>query len=466
MKLYSLRGRTLRAFLLPLVAAGLVIMLIAGIVSFLEISAQHDDEMRKAAALLMLLGQHEASEQDSLEHADRGVPMFPRKIRGAFAEYRISSKSVVVARSAGMPDLLIIARPGIRNINIGGKTWRVVTLTQQSAIPGPGWITVDVAEPLSVRQEQTGRMLLGLLLPVTLLIAAVALIGIRQVSKAIMPISALSADVDNRDVNDLRQIEYHEIPRELAPLADALNRLLQRLGRAIDREREFAENAAHELRTPVAALKARSQILQSRLGENSEVADDITQLLLSVDRAGSVVDRLLELARLSADQLHPANFDLSSVIEDEARMIAPSIFGNGLEFAADIAPGIMLCGFEEAMRAAVRNLLINAAKFTPRGGAVSLALDVVGDDIRLSVTDNGPGVVKGQERLLFDRFWRGPGDSAGSGLGLALVQRAALLHAGTAVAANIKPHGLCVFVRLPRNSRDLWGAAVHAEPST
>jgi two-component system sensor histidine kinase QseC len=283
-----------------------------------------------------------------------------------------------------------------------------------------------------------------------MLVITVALIGSRQVGKAIRPISALSDDVDNRDANDLRQIEYEEIPRELAPLTDALNGLLQRLGRAIEREREFAENAAHELRTPVAALKARAQILQSRLGETSEAKEDLRQLLLSVDRAGSVVDRLLELARLSTDQLQPAGFDLSGIVEDEARMIAPSILGKGLTFSAEITPGIKLVGIEEALRVAVRNLLINAAKFTPQGGTVTLLLEALEGNIKVCVSDTGPGVAPGQEGLLFERFWRGPGDAAGSGLGLALVQRAAAIHGGIAVASNAIPHGLSVSIMLPR----------------
>jgi two-component system sensor histidine kinase QseC len=311
---------------------------------------------------------------------------------------------------------------------------------------------VDVAEPLSFRHEQTGRMLLSLLFPVAMLVITVALIGSLQVGKAIRPITSLSEDVDNRDANDLRQIDFEQIPHELAPLTDALNRLLRRLGRAIEREREFAENAAHELRTPVAALKARAQILQSRLSDDAEAKEDLEQLLLSVDRAGNVVDRLLELARLSANQLHPAEFNLSSVIDDEARLIAPSILGKGLSFTADISPGIKLVGIEEALRVAVRNLLINAAKFTLKGGTVTVFLAIVDESIKLSVSDSGPGVLTGQEGLLFERFWRGTGDAAGSGLGLALVQRAAAVHRGIAIASNLKPHGLSVSITVPRQA--------------
>lgn len=449
MKIYSLRERTLRAFIVPLVVSSLVIMLIAGVITFLEISAQHDDEMTKAASLLMLLGQHEANEQDSLEHAEGSTPMFPQQIRGSFAEYRISSSSGVVAKSEGMPNPPLIASPGFHNIDINGKAWRVVTLTKPSPMSDLGPITVEVAEPLSVRHEQTGRLLLSLSLPVALLVAAVGLIGSRQIGKAIRPISALSDDVDNRDANDLRQITSDEIPSELAPLTQALNRLLLRLGRAIEREREFAENAAHELRTPVAALKARAQILESKLDASSDAKEDLEQLILSVDRAGNVVDRLLELARLSADQLHPTEFDLSSVIEDEARIIAPSILGRGLAFVADIKPGVRLAGIEEVLRVAVRNLLINAAKFTPHGGTITLDLHEAADHIKLSVSDNGPGIAPGQEDLLFERFWRGSGKAAGSGLGLALVQRAAVIHKGTVTAENTSPHGLAVSIKLP-----------------
>jgi two-component system sensor histidine kinase QseC len=450
MKQFSLRERTLRAFIWPLIIASLLIMVVAGIITFIDISAQHDEEMHKAANLLMLLGQHEAAERDALGDSEASTPMFPKNIRGSFAEYRIRSDSGEVARSTGMPKLSLYATSGFRNVEVADGIWRILTLHQQSAASGGGPITIDVAEPLSARREQTARILLSLALPLALLVAAVAFIGSVQVDKAIRPMISLSRQVDSRDASDLSQIDQEEIPRELTPLVDALNRLLLRLGASIDREREFADNAAHELRTPVAALKIRAQILQKKLQGDPETAKDLAQFVKSVDRASVVIDRLLELARLGDDRIEFSDINLSAAIEDEARLAAPMVLGNGLSFDVSIPPDIQIAGSQEALRIAVLNLLINAAKFTPSGGSVKLTLIDTGEQAIICVTDSGPGVAPEDEDRIFERFWRGKSQSSGSGLGLALVRRVASLHGGNASAHNDRPHGLTVSIALPK----------------
>jgi signal transduction histidine kinase len=256
--------------------------------------------------------------------------------------------------------------------------------------------------------------------------------------------------VDSRDASDLSQIDQEEIPRELTPLVDALNRLLLRLGASIDREREFADNAAHELRTPVAALKIRAQILQKKLQGDPETAKDLAQFVKSVDRASVVIDRLLELARLGDDRIEFSDINLSAAIEDEARLAAPMVLGNGLSFDVSIPPDIQIAGSQEALRIAVLNLLINAAKFTPSGGSVKLTLIDTGEQAIICVTDSGPGVAPEDEDRIFERFWRGKSQSSGSGLGLALVRRVASLHGGNASAHNDRPHGLTVSIALPK----------------
>lgn len=446
---YSLRRRTLNAFLLPLVVAALFVTLSAGAFAYRDVSAQRDEHMRQTAGLLLLLGSHEASERDRLGDVEGSSPMLPDRIEGSAAEFRIWSDVGMVTQSSGMPSFPRFERPGYHFITVDGIAWRVLSAQRPGTRAGESAILVELVEPMSVRDEQAVRLVFSLAIPMLLLVIAVVVIGSQQVDRAMLPLIRLSAQLDQRDAADLSLVDNAALPRELAPLAEALNSLFLRLRDAFEREREFSDNAAHELRTPVAALKARAQLLERKLATNPDAAAEVSQFIQAVDRTAYVIDRLLEFARLTSPAAALAEFDLSAAIEDEARMLAPMALAKPLSLVVDIAPGCHLCGAEDALRLAFRNILLNAIKFTPSEGRIALRLTHEPQGWTLSLTDDGPGIEAGDEERIFERFWRGSTAHPGSGLGLALVRRVAEMHGGRAYARRIEPNGLEVAIILP-----------------
>lgn len=446
---YSLRRRTLNAFLLPLVLAAGIVVLLASAFAYSAISAQHDEQMRQTAALLVLLGRHEATERDGLGDVESSTPMFPREIEGSEVEFRIWSDVGIVTGSSEMPDFGGRMPAGFSSRTVKGVEWRVFATTSAPLVQGGSPVTVELAEPEGLRRRQTVRIVLSLGLPLALMVLAVALIGSQQVRRAMRPIGDLTDDLDSRDAGDLRQVDATSLPQELAPLVQALNDLFRRLEDAFEREREFTDNAAHELRTPVAALKARAQILERKLAGNAEAEAAVAQFNETVDRTAYVIDRLLEFARLTAPGKGMAEFDLTALIEDEARMLAPLVINKPLALSVEFDPGVRIVGAEDAVRLAFRNVLLNAIKFTPGGGTIDLVLRREPGGAMLSVADSGPGIAEGEEERIFERFWRGSSSIPGSGLGLALVARVARMHGGSCKAVRRSPTGLEIVLRLP-----------------
>ncbi len=432
--------------MLPMLIAFGFVTLLGAVLSFYVISAQQDELMQQNAALLELLARHEASERDSLGDIEGTIPMYPARITVARAEFRILSDSAEIAASQGMP---AFSGPppaaGFHTFVIRGERWRVLVL-KHSAPP----ITVQLAEPFAVRLEMTGRLVLSLALPLALLLLAIAVIASREVARALRPLGGMSTQLDQRGSDDLAPVQEGDLPQEIAPMVEAMNRLFERLREAFEREREFSDNAAHELRTPLAALKVRAQLIERKLSDLPDHHAELAQLVVAVDRIALVIDRLLELARMSSPELSFVRFDLSQAALELARHMAPAVLEKDIAFEVDLPPGIMFCGNEAALRLALRNLLENAVKFTPRGGTIHLALASDDGFVMLSVADDGPGIAAGAERRIFDRFQRGPGAAAGSGLGLALVGKAVQLHGGSAEAVRLDPQGLRVSLRLPR----------------
>lgn len=446
---YSLRRRTLNAFLLPLIVAAVAVTLAACLFAYRDVSAQRDEHMRQTAGLLLLLGRHEAAERDGLGDVEGNSPMLPDRIEGSEAEFRIWSDIGVVTQSSGMPSLPRRTPPGFHTMKIDGIAWRILATSRGGAPSSDSAITVELAEPVLLREWQAVRLVLSLAIPLALLVIAVAVISSQQVGKAMQPLQDLSAQLDRRDAADLSLVGYSALPWELAPLVKALNGLFLRLRDAFEREREFSDNAAHELRTPVAALKTRAQLLERKLAANPEAASDVSQFIQAVDRTAYVIDRLLEFARMTGPSAALSEFDLSSAIEDEARMLAPMALAKPLSLEVDITPGFRLRGAEDALRLAFRNLFLNAIKFTPPEGRIALRLAHAKEGWTLSLTDNGPGIEPGDEERMFERFWRGNTAHPGSGLGLALVRRVAEMHGGRAFARRVEPEGLTVGFTLP-----------------
>jgi signal transduction histidine kinase len=239
------------------------------------------------------------------------------------------------------------------------------------------------------------------------------------------------------------------LPRDVHALVSAVNRGLDRLETAFDAQRRFIADAAHELRTPVAVLKAHAGIL-SKFEGHDELLDEIS----SLER---LVNQLLDIARLDVLQLDAEKVaDLTSIATEVASHLAPAAIGarRSIEVIAPDEP-VHIHGARDYLFRALRNLVENALRYTPEGTTVSI--QIAADPPSISVVDKGPGVPEGQRHAIFRRFWQGGRDQklGGAGLGLDIVARTVVAHGGV-ISVGDAPQGGAVFTmefeRLPHPS--------------
>jgi signal transduction histidine kinase len=244
------------------------------------------------------------------------------------------------------------------------------------------------------------------------------------------------------------------VPEELVPLAESLNALLARLDEALSAQRRFTADAAHELRTPLAALKLQVG-LAKRAQDESQRASALTELEAGVDRAAHLVEQLLTMARLepeSPDRRHE-RVDLAALARDAIVARASLAEDKRIDLGLTGAAGAPVRGDPAMLAMLIGNLLDNALRYTPAGGRIDVAIEASPDETRLSVIDNGPGIAPADRQRVFERFYRGGaqgGEATGSGLGLSIVRRIANAH-GATVTLGEGPdgRGLAVDVRFP-----------------
>jgi two-component system sensor histidine kinase QseC len=257
-----------------------------------------------------------------------------------------------------------------------------------------------------------------LLLPAWLIVG----IGLR-------PLREIAAAIEQRAVSDLTALPASKY-RELSPLVDAINRLMKRLSERIEREHQFLTDAAHELKTPLAAVQLNAHVLVSRcdLDTRARAQDAVMGLRDGVERATRMVHQLLALERtqLEAAPAPLPPFELGALVRDRLAAAVPLALQRGIEieFQADAECRLPL--HVESIAALVDNLVSNAIKYSPENGIIDVELAPTADGCRLSIADQGPGVAPDLRRKVFERFYRIPGqDQPGSGLGLAIAERAA-----------------------------------------
>jgi len=441
MTYYSLRRRTFRAILVALAAAIVAIIVSTTLIAHRNIAMQRDREMELEASVLKLLLKHEALEGDQIGDAQR--PYFPRHLLAGGVQFRVSSVNGKVSQSAGMPVVGEDPKEGFSELVVEGTRWRL--LRQRLG----GEARIDVAEPLALRTQMTRDVVISFILPIIFLILTAALIVDLSVDRMLRPLKRLSAELDRRDAEDLAPISGEGLPVETRALIEALNALLTRLGRTLERERTFSDNAAHELRTPLAVLKTRAQLLERRVTDNPAVAGDAREVVAAVDRASALIDRMLELVRVSGDDQTRVALSLSDLAAGVARDLAPLALEKGLEMSADIEPDVTMRGLAEALTSAMRNLVENAIRYTPDGGRIDVSLARSPGGVCFTVTDTGISIPPSEEDRIFERFHRGGQSTMGAGLGLAIVEVAVRQHDGRCHVHRPVEGGLSIGFEIP-----------------
>jgi len=301
-----------------------------------------------------------------------------------------------------------------------------------AAVRSDSGLYVQVAETLHKRNRLIWEILAAGLLPALLIALATLALAWTGVARGIAPLAWIRTQLLGRTPHDLRPLDEHATPVEIAPAIEALNRLLAQLRESNEMQQRFLANAAHQLRTPLAGLQMHLELLLRR-DLSPEVREEIAGMHIATVRAGHLANQLLALAKAEAsmdDSGRFATVDLHSVADHAVqewvqRAIARDIdLGFVLEHATVPGNAVLLGELLD-------NLLDNALRYTPPGGSVTVRCGSELGFPYLSVEDNGPGIPESAHGRVFERFYRiqgTPGD--GAGLGLAIVKEVALRHRG------------------------------------
>jgi signal transduction histidine kinase len=343
----------------------------------------------------------------------------------------------------GLP-LINATTLGYADVRVAGGSWRTYGLQTLDGV-------IQIAQPLRVREAFARGAALRVVIPLLLLLPLLGAAIVGVVGNGLRPLRRVATEVQRRDAHSLTPLATERLPQEVAPLIDALNRLLLRLHAAFQAQRAFVADAAHELRSPLTAVRLELQLLD-RAPDEAARREARANLGAAVDRAIHLVEQLLTLAR-SEPREEAGGWPRIPLEQATADGIADA---NALAVARRIDLGLeaepaAVQGDRDALRILVRNLVDNAVRYTPEGGQVRVSTHQQASGATLEVVDTGPGIPPSDRERAFDRFYRrSNAPEGGSGLGLAIVKAIADRHGAQVRLDDAPGGGLKVTVAFPR----------------
>ena len=429
----SLRMRLLAFLLAAIVLAGAVQGALAYRGALAEADALFDYHMQQTALALR--------SGLPVDAQDNALGLDPGDENQEFIVQVWTNEGLRIFESAldvALPQLAVL---GFTNVQARGGTYRVFSLQTRAQV-------IQVAQNMAKRREMARTLALRTLAPLAFMAPLLILAVWWGVSRSLAPVERVRRQLAQRQADDLSPVSDAQLPDEVQPLVSELNLLFERVQRAFDAQEHFVADAAHELRSPLAALRLQLQGLQ-RAGDDAARAAAIERLSAGIDRATRLVEQLLTLARQEASTTASEPVDLRAIAQLALADVAPAAQARRMDVGLLESNATTVPGNAEALRMLVRNLLDNAIKYTPLGGQVDLQVRTEGDHAVLTVEDSGPGIAPEHRARVMQRFVRETSDGApGSGLGLAIVQAIAQAH-GATVALDASPRlgGLRVTVR-------------------
>lgn len=413
------------------------------------IKALFDSRLAQTAAVLMSLVNHEVYEKFSSTNRTLQGKTAGAEIESHLGEHKHSELlafQILVGdhfffHSALAPPLpLSDNREGFNDTHVANKYWRVFTIQDDA-----GLITIHVAEPHSMRSILAANLALDLILPLLIGLPIVAFLIWQSIGRSLRPLNRVADEVRQQKPKQLEPLSVSKAPSEVIPLVNAINHLMQRLNSALENERRFTADAAHELRTPLAGLKTQAQVaLRSQDIERRETA--LKQLSYGIDGITHLIEQLLTLARLDPEntdlQIEPVS--LRNIVNKTLEQLGSRISSRNITCLVSADGTEYVNGNTELLMIMLRNLLDNAITHTPEGGRIFIKILQQNDKIELNIMDTGPGIPAEQRELMLQRFVRGSTDTSGSGLGLSIAQRIAEFHNTSLELSNGETGGLNV----------------------
>jgi two-component system OmpR family sensor kinase len=336
---------------------------------------------------------------------------------------------------------------GLSHPRVGAEDWTVYTSVQPKGV-------AQAAQRVAGRQEMAGEVVAKIFPPLLGLVVMIGALLVFALRRGLQPLDAAARDVAARSARSLEPIATREIPREIMPLVGSINELMGRLSEAFSTQRRFLADAAHELRSPITALRLQFQLLQ-RASTERERRDAVADLESGVDRSQRLIEQLLQVSRSEPDGevFRHDPIELGALARAAVATLSLKAEQHGIDLGATGPASIVVAGDVHQLSVLLNNLVENALRYTPAGGVVDVEAGVHDGRPMLRVIDDGPGIAPAERGRVFDRFFRGDDaralarDGGGSGLGLAIVRSIAERH-GAHVSLHTPPSGRGLEVRV------------------
>jgi two-component system, OmpR family, sensor histidine kinase TctE len=339
--------------------------------------------------------------------------------------------------------------PMLYDAPYGGKPFRHAALeVDYGDADAPQRMRVQVAKSLAVRERIARELVYDMLVPLVLLGAVLGFLVNAGVRRGLMPLHKLQSEVAEKSVETLHPIEMTQAPREVHALADAVNRLLAAVRRSMQQEKRFLNDAAHQLRTPLAGLKGQLELALAETDPDA-LKSRLVKVNAAVERSSHLVHQLLSLAR-SEGEVPVEELDVAQLARELAREWTPRMLAQDIDFGYEGDEKLLLRGNALLIREALNNLIDNASRYAGRGATITLRARAEGTLAVLEVEDNGPGISEAERLQVFQRFVRASDVPGGVGLGLAIVREIAQRHGGDAQIRRVEPRGLLARIELAR----------------
>jgi two-component system sensor histidine kinase TctE len=342
---------------------------------------------------------------------------------------------------------IVFNEPLLYNVVVDGKPLRVASIDLSF---GAGYtdqrMRVQVAKSLVVQQSIARELVSDVLVPLLLLGAVLSVLVYAGIQRGLAPLQRLEAQLANRNTAALSPIEMTQAPEEVHSLATALNQLLTTLRRSLSQEKRFLNDAAHQLRTPLAGLISQTELAMQETDPQA-LQQRLTKVHTGAQRSAHLVHQLLSLARTEAEvTLQP--LDIASLAREVAKEWTPRAVAAGVDLGFEGEDHLTVPADKLLLREALSNLIDNAIRYAGKGTTVTLRA-LQGEGLAtMEVEDSGPGLNAAEQAHAFERFWRASELPGGCGLGLSIVADIAHRHGGQATVYSALPRGLIVRIAL------------------
>ncbi len=389
-----------------------------------ELDELLDGHLAQAAALLVV---HQ-TQAEGTEDAVAEAPALHRY--GPRVAFQVFHEGVLTLRSANAPAQAWTTHDGFTTVGEGhAQMWRVFATT--GAAPD---VRVLVAEQIGARRAILRAVTGGMLLPLLLVLPLLAVALVWAVRQGLRPLRQLRQELQQHPADALQALPEDGQPAETRPLVQALNGLLGRIGALVEGERRFTADAAHELRTPIAAIRMQAQVALGAGADADQRSQALHQVLAGCDRTTHLVEQLLTLARLEQARTPPASAPVDAVAHTRTVLaaLAPAARARAQTLALEGETHLALAVHPTLLEVLLRNLVDNALRYSPDGAQVRVLWNALPDGACLQVHDSGAGLDEADCARLGERFFRVLGSGAhGSGLGWSIVRRIAQVQGAT-----------------------------------